>query len=404
LNVVFRILGLLFFTLPVFAGVTIDISQGQDKPIPVAVSQFALSNTIKTDLQNSGRFVVVKPKNTSQAQYDVTGSRQGNVVRCNLSLATTHRVLFSKSFTLTKTTSVKHVGHQASNDIYRVITGKRGYFNTYIAYVTDVHKAHGSDLYGLYVAAYDGANPQLLLAQYNAPIGSLSWSPDGHHIVYVSYNGGAMQIDEVSLLTGKRSQIASFPGMNSAPAFSPSGKFLAMALAGANETNTNIYLMNIKTRHMTQLTHVGNNTSPSFSPDGSHIVFTSGRGGNPQIYQMTQRGSGIARLTYNGVQNFRAEYTPSGNAIVMMHEAAAGGTIQIAKMDLTTGNIAPVSTGSLDKSPSIAPNGQMVLYNAYNGLNGALAESSIDGKIQMKLPKVRGRVTSPAWSPYLQNI
>jgi TolB protein len=43
----------------------------------------------------------------------------------------------------------------------------------------------------------------------------------------------------------------------------------------------------------------------------------------------------------------------------------------------------------------------MVIYANYDGAKGILAETSIDGKVQLKLPATEGTVQSPAWSPFL---
>jgi TolB protein len=42
-----------------------------------------------------------------------------------------------------------------------------------------------------------------------------------------------------------------------------------------------------------------NNLTPSFSPDGTKIAFTSLRSGNAEVYTMNLDGSGILQVTNN---------------------------------------------------------------------------------------------------------
>jgi Tol biopolymer transport system component len=64
---------------------------------------------------------------------------------------------------------------------------------------------------------------------------------------------------------------------------------------------TEIYVMNSDgTGTPTQLTDTaGQDTVPSFSPDGEKIVFESFRDGNSEIYRMNADGSSQKRLTKN---------------------------------------------------------------------------------------------------------
>ena len=54
---------------------------------------------------------------------------------------------------------------------------------------------------------------------------------------------------------------------------------------------------------------------------------------------------------------------------------------------------------ALDESPSIAPNGSMLIYATQEGGEGILAAVSIDGGVKFNLPSTEGDVREPAWSP-----
>jgi TolB protein len=74
----------------------------------------------------------------------------------------------------------------------------------------------------------------------------------------------------------QREVVGNFPGMTFAPRFSPDGQRVIMSLQ-REDGNSNIYTMDLRSRTTTRLTNDGNaiDTSPSYSPDGSQIVFTS---------------------------------------------------------------------------------------------------------------------------------
>ncbi len=89
------------------------------------------------------------------------------------------------------------------------------------------------------------------------------------------------------LASKSRKIIASLPGHNGAPSFSPDGSRIAFA---SNEDGVlNIYVMGVGGGSPVKLTSgSGNNTEPSWSSDGSSIIFTSDRGGAPAVYMMVR--------------------------------------------------------------------------------------------------------------------
>ena len=80
------------------------------------------------------------------------------------------------------------------------------------------------------------------------------------------------------------------------------------------------------------------------------------------------------------------------------------GTYHIAWQDLERDDVRVLTETSLDESPSIAPNGMMLIYATQNAGRGILAVVSIDGRVKYWLPSDEGDVREPAWSPYIDAL
>ena len=83
----------------------------------------------------------------------------------------------------------------------------------------------------------------------------------------------------------------------------------------------------------------------------------------------------------------------------MLHKE--GNLFTIALQNLATGQILLLSPTGYNEAPSIAPNGQMVVYAVNNGTKSHLAVTSIDGKVRASLLEEAGMVQEPVWSPWL---
>jgi TolB protein len=427
----------LFFVSQSMAMLDLELTQGIAAAIPVAIVPLkgagitglgdeTVATIVKNDLQNSGEFRVVNsdaldkpteaPLNLAawqkrgvdyvigvsvvpvKEQYRVSVQLMSPYKGVNTSANSQQAgVLVDQAFDIARL-ALRRVAHHISDVVYQKLTGVPGIFSTKIAYILVQHPHGKSAVYRLNVADADGYHPQTLLAS-NEPIMSPAWSADGKRLAYVSFEGHHATVFIQTLADGKREAISAVPGINGAPSFSPDGQFLALVLT--KTANPKLYLLNLATKHLREVTYGWSiDTEPAFSKDGQVLLFTSNRDGQPQIYAYRMRDSSTQRLSYSGNYNARASFLPDGKSMIMMHRE--NGMFGIARQDLESGRVQTLVQTGDDESPSVAPNGKMVIYATQYGGRGVLAEVSTNGQIKLRLPAQDGSVQEPAWSPFLE--
>lgn len=395
----------LSFTPEARAQVNVNLSGSgaMTNKFPIVVADFAgpngveIANIIAADLTRSGQFDVTRigvmstdsegsPNwaalaKAGNGQNVVYGSTSGNTVHYNLGDTAQQANLQSLSIS---DANLRRQAHKVADAVYQQSTGIQGVFATKIAYVT------GNTLF---VADADGENAQAVAS--GSTIISPAWSPDGSRIAYVSFETGKPVVYVQNLSTGDRQAVANFKGNNSAPAWSPDGSQLAVALS--MDALSNIYLVNSHgsdyPRKITSSPEI--DTEPFFFPNGSGLIFTSDRGGSPQIYRTGIGGGEASRITFSGSQNVSGKISPDGTKLV--YTSMRGGSYSIAINGLGSGSDQLLTSGPNDQSPSFAPNGMQVLYAS----SGRLGLVNADGSFSTTLPS-SGNVSAAAWGPFTE--
>lgn len=401
----------LFCLTKTFAALELELTQGVDKKSPIAVMPFIgapeINQTIANDLQNSGVFQITNSNGYSFSDWQsqkidnvVLGSSQLLLGKYKISFQLldvyNSSKLLDTNFS-TDATKFRSAGHHISDMVYQKLTGIPGIFSTKIAYVL-VQRGSTQTKYSLLVTDVDGRNTRVLFTSHE-PIMSPAWSPDGKSIAYVSFEHkrSAIYVEDVN--TGKITTLSSSPGINGAPAWSHSGRKIALVLTKTEYPK--VYVLDLATNTLAQITSGWSlDTEPSWAPDDQSLLFTSNRGGTPQIYRYYFSGGRIERVTYQGDYNARAGFTSDGKKIIMLHRDGSG--FNIAVQDLASGRVLNLTNSGFDESPSVAPNGNMVVYATYSNGRRVLGEVSVDRKVKLVLPSQDGEVQEPAWSPFLE--
>lgn len=408
------------------AELTIEITQGVDDPTPIAVVPFGwtsnapsqdIAKIVSSDLRRSGLFeplaasdmlsqphvakdVFFRDWKAVGSDYVLVGSIESSGSGVKVSYALMDVIKQQRVLSETLSTSeaqLRDVAHTISDRVYEKITGVRGAFATKILYVSAASRREKRHNFRLYMADADGAREKLIV-ESEEPLLSPSWSPDAKQIAYVSFETGRPAIYKQNIATGAREKLTNFKGLNSAPSWSPDGKKMAMVLS--KDGNPDIYVMDLATKRLRRLTrNAAIDTEPSWYPDGKSLVFTSDRGRKPQIYKVDLEGGMVERLTFEGSYNARASVLPDGSGLVMVHRSE--GQFHIAEQNFKTDRVLVLTRTSLDESPSLAPNGRMVIYATQANGRGILAAVSTEGNIKYNYPATLRDVREPAWSPFL---
>lgn len=414
--------------------IEININDGISEPLPVAISEFyaedlysiefgaKIKEVLVNDLENSGIFRVIDnqafvevPEFTKIPVFTNWRTINANmllVAKVNLDRENNFVTLNYKLYDTFKEKEVENgkykivingwrrIAHKIANSIYKKFLGIDGYFDSRIVFISE--KGNEKNMVKrLAIMDQDGANFKFL-TNGDELVLSPRFDTKSQRITFMSYKNRKHppKVYILDLETGEQNLIGDMPGMTFAPFFAPDNDHVVMSLA--KEGTTNIYEIDLNSRVKKELTNSSGaiDTSPSYSPDGTKILFNSDRNGpRSQIYKMDRNGSNIKKIS-TGKGSYRTPvWSPDGKKIAFTKILSGNFYIGIMKHD---GSNERLLTGSwFEEGPSWAPNSRTIIFSRQKKTGeNKLYAIDIDGNNE-RLFYSPTNGSQPSWSSHL---
>lgn len=421
-----------------YARVTIDITQGNVDPLPIAVPDIIgaddrmtslgrdITGVLMNNLDRSGLFNVIdqrayidKPVGVNvrpmfanwrliNAQVlvvaEVEELTDGRIqVSTRVWDVTTNEQLGAVAYK-TPSDNWRRAAHKVADFIYSTLTGEDGYFDTRVVFIHETGPKQDR-VRRLMIMDQDGANPVPLTDGLNYQALTPRFSPTQQQITYMAlFDDRPGQVYLFNIETGEQEQLGTFRGMTFAPRFSPDGRDVIMSVE--RNGNSDVFKMDLSTRRLTRLTsNPAIDVSPSMSPDGRKVAFTSDRGGSEQIYVMNADGSDQKRITFGAGRYQTPVWSPRGDLIAFTRLYKGRFYIGVIRTDGSGERL--LTESFLDEGPTWSPNGRVIMFyrqtpTRRDGTGGSAALWSVDltGR-NLRRVRTPGDASDPAWSPLL---
>ncbi|HEY7645308.1 MAG TPA: Tol-Pal system beta propeller repeat protein TolB [Hyphomicrobiales bacterium] len=418
---------------PARAVMEVDITQGNLRPIPIAIAPFqgggpesegladAIGGIVTADLERSGLFkpvdraafiernlnIDVPPRfrdwSVINAEALVVGQvteAGGGRIKAQFRLwdVFAGRELKAEAF-YSPSQGWRRIGHIIADAVYERLTGERGYFDSRVAFIEESGPKK-KRVKRLAIMDQDGQNLQYLTRGQNLVL-TPRFSPSNREITFTSYESGRPSVLRLDLATGRQEVVGNFPGMTFAPRYSPAGDRIVLSLQQGGASN--IYEMDLQSRQIRRLTSTqAIDTGPCYSPDGRRIVFESDRSGRQELYVMNADGSNHRQITGGDGRYSTPVWSPRGDLIAFTKQVSGHFLIGVIQPD--GGGERILTEGYHNEGPSWSPNGRVILFFRESpGETGGPRLFTIDLTGYNERPlSTPGFASDPSWSPIMK--
>jgi len=242
------------------------------------------------------------------------------------------------------------------------------------------------------ICGYDGAGVETITRNHAISLAP-DWEPNQRRLLYSLHGKSSSTFVEYDTASKRSRRLATYPGLNSAPAVSPDGKYFAAVLS--KDGAVDLYVKSLNTRWIKRLTKSkAVEASPCWSPSGAKICFVSNTSGKPRLYVIPLAGGRAAKLASLGTEAVAPDWSAK-NEIV--YSAKMGRNYALVVIDMNGGKPPRIVISAAGdwESPSWAPDSRhVVAARTLNGKTGIYvidtwtgkARRIVSGKVPLSMP------------------
>lgn len=146
------------------------------------------------------------------------------------------------------------------------------------------------------------------------------------------------------------------------------------------------------------------NLSPTWSPDGRRIAWTSYRRGEADLYEKDLVSGEVRALSTRAGAEIGAAYSPDGRTLAVA--LSTGDDTDLLLLDANTGALIRQLTtgGGIDVSPAFSPDGKQIAFASERSGGSQIFVVPVEGGTPTRVTRIGGLFSDPAWSPDGQRI
>lgn len=265
-----------------------------------------------------------------------------------------------------------------------------------------VSRANGNS--DIYVVDADGSNLQRL-TDHPAYDGGALWSPDGSKLVFTSGRSGSSKLYIINVDGSGLKRLTSNEAQEDEAnhAWSPDGKQLAYVNITKNR-EVSLWLINSDGSALEQLTKPanGNAAQPAWSPSSRELAYVESRKSRSNLRVMNLASKTVLKLTDDDFRSSKPTWTPDGSHVVFESLRAGGARTDLFMIPSKGGEVVNLTTtpANEDMDCTVSGNGQQLAYVSFvEGKPAQLFSLDLGSKALKQLTKSGAMEFQPAWRP-----
>jgi len=264
----------------------------------------------------------------------------------------------------------------------------------------------------LHICDIDGANTQLFYRSPEYKLYPTDWSRDGKRILcFFEAQDMTMRIGTIAsdgqvrfLASGNQTEFSS------EPKFSPDGRYIACSMKD-EKGNSDIFILSSDSGQKERVaSYPGRDENPVWSPDGKYLLFISDRNRSADLWGIQVNNGKAVGAPFIikrdlGWQTMIQDLTTNGKLFLFMLGGDKPGNMFTIPVDQVSGNlkgpIAPISVYPTDHSfPRYSPDGKMIAFLSRRGQVGYPKLFVMDEKgVEREIALQSHYAVNIAWHP-----